>query len=111
MEHITAERSGRLTLEHIFPKNPRDSWRNTIPSDKELSDFVYSIGNLSLLEKGKNRSVGNLSFEEKKDKAFSTSTLAINQEVMNSPVWTVAEIENRSRKFSRIARSIWRLDY
>jgi hypothetical protein len=111
VEHTATERNGILTLEHIFPKSPKDAWKPYMPKDKEPSDFVYLIGNLTLLEKGKNRNIGNISFEEKKDKAFKLSTLAINKGIATLPLWALPNIEHRSRQFARIARTIWRLDY
>jgi uncharacterized protein with ParB-like and HNH nuclease domain len=111
VEHTATERSGVLTLEHIFPKSPKEAWKPYIPKDKEISDFVYLIGNLTLLEKAKNRNIGNISFEEKKEKAFEPSTLAINKDIASSSVWDIASIEHRSRKFAKLARTIWRLDY
>jgi uncharacterized protein with ParB-like and HNH nuclease domain len=99
-EHIAAERLGRLTLEHIMPKNPDKNWHGSIPKDTEVSDYVELIGNLTLLEKGKNRGIGNLSFAEKQTNAFSTSTLAINQELRRLSGWDADSIETRSKKYA-----------
>jgi len=53
-----------FTLEHIFPQGARE---NDWPNRDELSDFVWHIGNFTLLEKDLNDEAGNKSFAFKKD--------------------------------------------
>ncbi len=110
-EKMVAERSGRITLEHILPKNPNQKWKGAIPSDKSVNDYVDRIGNLTLLEKGRNKGISTSGFKEKKEVAYTGSSLAINQELLKSTTWTSKEIENRSNKLARIARQIWRIEY
>lgn len=110
-EKVVPDKGGKVTLEHIFPKSPKDQWSAFMPKDREASDFVYLIGNLSLLEKGRNRGIANSSFEEKKEKAFKLSSLALNQDVAQLEKWSIDEIEARSKRFARLAREIWRADY
>jgi len=110
-EKKVAERSGRITLEHILPKNPGSDWKDAIPRDKELSEFVDLIGNLTLLEKGKNKGIAAAGFQVKKTKAFSRSTLAINEDICKNRTWTYKEIAARSLALGKNAILIWRVGY
>src|SRR6266508_1009681 len=110
-EKMVAERIGRITLEHILPKNPNQKWKGAIPSDENLDDYVDRIGNLTLLEKGRNKGISTLGFKEKKEAAFTGSSLAINQELLKNVTWTCKEIENRSRELASIASQIWHIEY
>lgn len=102
--------SDRVTLEHILPKNPSPEWDKYIGKNN-AEDLVYLIGNLTLLESTKNRSIGNASFEVKKEKAFVTSKLSINESVKSQMFWTSKEIETRSTMLAKLATQKWRLEY
>jgi len=110
-EKMVAERTGRITLEHILPRNPNKEWKGAIPSDEDAEDYVDRIGNLTLLEKGRNKGVSSKGFKEKKSKAFNGSSLAVNQELLKHAVWTSKEIDSRSKNLAGIAKQIWRVDY
>ena len=110
-ERMVAERTGRITLEHILPKNPGREWKGAVPKDEDPEHYAERIGNLTLLEKGRNRGLANASFQGKKAKAFSQSSLAINRQLLDYASWTTKEIENRSRQLASTAKQIWRGDY
>jgi hypothetical protein len=110
-ERQVAERSGRITLEHILPKNPGEAWRPVLAKGKDITEFVDLIGNLTLLEKGKNRGLGNAGFKEKKKKGYAASTLAINKSVCDQDTWTIDSIVPRSQNLAKEARDVWRADY
>lgn len=110
-EKMVAERTGRITLEHILPRNLNKEWKGAVPSDKNPEDYVDRIGNLTLLEKGRNKGISSKGFREKKTKAFNGSSLAINQELLKHATWTAKEIDARSRRLADIAKQIWRVDY
>jgi len=110
-EHKVAERTGRITLEHILPKNPGKEWKGAIPTGKDPADYVELMGNLTLLEKGKNRGIAAASFADKKTKAFAQSSLALNREIAQLSDWTAKEILARSERLAKIALQVWRVDY
>jgi hypothetical protein len=111
VEKMVAEKGGRVTLEHILPKNPNQKWKGAIASDENIEDYVDQIGNLTLLEKGKNKGISTLGFKEKKEAAFVDSSLAINKEILKFTSWTTKEIEERSNNLAKIAKKIWRIEY
>lgn len=110
-EHKVAERTGRINLEHILPKNAGKEWKGAIPTGQDSTEYIELIGNLTLLEKGKNRGIAVASFAEKKAKAFKQSTLALNKEIAQHSCWTTKEILARSEHLAGIAQKVWRVDY
>jgi hypothetical protein len=110
-ERQVAERSGRVTLEHILPKNPGKAWGPISAKGDSITEFVDLIGNLTLLEKGKNRGLGNAGFTEKKEKGYATSGLAINRSLRDEDTWTLESIVTRSKSLAKVAKDVWRADY
>lgn len=92
------------TIEHIFPEN-------YMGNENRLDEnFIYRLGNLTLIEASLNRECGNKSFEEKipiyqKSQYDMTKSLADFQE------WDEDAIRARQNDFGRIATSIWRLPF
>ena len=99
------------TIEHVLPENPAQVWEATF-SPEAIGKFVYRIGNLTLLEAGKNREVGNGTFAEKRV-AYAQSqyqiTLRIPEEFPE--VWTPEVIEARQQRLGVRAIHIWRSAY
>jgi hypothetical protein len=73
--------------------------------------YVYRLGNMTLLDSLINRKVGNNSFQEKCSTAFSQSKLEVTKEILNYSVWGPKQIEERQRKMAKAACQIWRLNY
>ena len=106
-EHTVAESSGRITLEHIMPKNRGSAWASV--DEEKAEQVVDRIGNLTLLEKGKNRGIANSDFSTKCKKAFNRSSLYLNKELVHLTSWTVKSIEQRSADLAKKAILIWTL--
>ncbi len=98
------------TIEHIFPEgqNIPESWVNMIADgDKELAkqyleEYTHKIGNLTIT--GYNSTLGNKSFEEKRDRQSKDGQrfigykngLDINREIATMDKWTVDDIKTRT---------------
>ena len=98
------------TIEHIFPEgqNIPESWVNMIADgDKELAkqyleEYTHKIGNLTIT--GYNSTLGNKSFEEKRDRKSKDGQrfigykngLDINREIATMDKWTVDDIKTRT---------------
>ena len=95
------------TLEHILPDNPNEDWNW---DDVKIQQFHYRLGNMTLLEAGKNRDLGNASFSEKKA-IYKQSTVPMTFEIGNSNLeeWTEDCIDNRQKKMANEAKGIWRI--
>lgn len=96
------------TLEHILPDSPdEDLWDW---EDIKIQQYRYRLGNMTLLENGKNKDLGNINFSEKK-KAYVESTVPMTNEigVSNIEDWTEDSIDTRQKKMAEKAKGIWRL--
>ncbi|MCV3212707.1 DUF262 domain-containing HNH endonuclease family protein [Plectonema radiosum NIES-515] len=109
-ELIANPNATELNLEHILPQKPSDKWLVEF-SKTDPNQYIYRLGNMTLLDSSVNRKVGNTSFEEKSAKAFSNSKLDITREILKDSVWGPKQIEERQKKMAKMACQIWRLNY
>lgn len=94
------------TLEHILPDNPDESWEW---DDSAIQQYKYRLGNMALLEKGKNNDLGNASYLEKKD-VYSKSSIPSTKKIGDTVnEWTESIITTRQQKMSKIAKGIWQI--
>lgn len=117
--HLESDASGRFldfetdpaTIEHVLPENPSGDWLISFPEERH-KDFIYRIGNLTLLESSLNRSVGNAGWKQKLA-AYASSRYALSQDIAREPAeeWTPAAVEERQRALARRAVHIWRADF
>ena len=107
-EHTVNDSGGKITLEHIMPKARGSEWASI--DENQAVQSVDLIGNLTLLEKGKNRGISNAGFVTKCQKAFSQSSLELNKVLVDQDSWTIESIEQRSTQLAERATHIWRLD-
>jgi hypothetical protein len=99
------------TIEHILPENPSDEWERMIPHDK-WEDYIYRLGNLTLLKASTNRDLGIGPYEAKVG-AYQQSEYAITRQIVEfaPDEWNVARIEARQRVMAERALHIWRSDF
>lgn len=96
----------KITLEHILPDNPDESWNW---NDMKVQQNHYRLGNMILLEYVKNKNLGNVPFSEKKE-VYAQSTIPSTKELGESEIqeWTENEINKRQQKLAKKALGIWR---
>jgi hypothetical protein len=95
------------TLEHILPENHETGWEQF--TDTQAEEAVYRLGNLTLLEAGANRGIGNLPFGEKKA-FYRKSVVQITRSIAEqNEHWTLERLAERQRWMARQATTIWRL--
>jgi hypothetical protein len=117
------------TVEHIMPQKWFEKW--PLPSGRfaptgnslaALIDFkvdpemqeqiarrenrINSLGNLSLVTKSLNPSLGNEDFTEKK-KQLAKSLLVLNREIGELAAWTEEAIDVRGIELANLAVEIW----
>lgn len=87
------------SIEHVFPQNPSDDsdW-SAQASAEERPDFVDLVGNLVLLNRGRNSSAGNREFGQKKETylAKRVSDYPRSLEVLGYEHWTKEIIIKRT---------------
>jgi hypothetical protein len=95
------------TIEHILPENPGSNWDEVFSVDIQ-DDYIYRLGNYSLLEASINNKLdNNLSFSEKLEK-YKTSSYKLSNEYCDYEKFTPKEIALRQNKMAKIAKGIWK---
>jgi hypothetical protein len=99
------------TIEHILPENPGSEWEDAIPQE-QWEKYVYRVGNLTLLEAGANRDVGNGGYPAKLEK-YRVSTYGLAAKIVqNAPSqWTAELLTDRQKRLAERAAHVWRSDF
>jgi hypothetical protein len=99
------------SIEHILPENPSSDWLPCFAEERQ-KDFIYRIGNLTLLEASLNRQNGNKPFVEKLP-LYARSAYEQTQSIATSELqeWTPASLNERQRHMARRAIHVWRADF
>lgn len=105
LPHLVNEDPSVITLEHVLPKNPRMSDWAEFDIDI-VSRFSRRIGNMCLLQKTPNNSIGNIPFTEK-IATFQSSPFILTQEISNFTEWTPTSIEKRQSELADLALKAW----
>jgi uncharacterized protein with ParB-like and HNH nuclease domain len=96
------------TIEHILPENPPVIWdKYFAPNYQE--NYIYRLGNYTLLEDHLNNECGDKLLDEKKS-TYSKSQYEISKKVL-SPEWSPVTLELRQQEMSKWASAIWRIPY
>lgn len=100
----------KLEIEHIFPQNPKqkdlEEWKVKI-TDEEWTNWLNTLGNLSLIESPANKKLGNLSYEEKMELLKNHSYLKINKEIYEYREWGLEQLKSRAKKMLEYIKNIW----
>jgi len=93
-----------VSLEHIFPqKAQEDAW----PQRGALTPHLWSLGNLTALERGLNRKAGNKSFQEKAE-AYRESEIALTRDIPERwSDWSTSSVVERTEELFDIAGVLW----
>ncbi len=108
-EQVVNSDSKRVNLEHILPQSLPPTWRNYFTVGINPADYVYRIGNLTLLTKKVNSDVGDASFPDKRSQALDSSLLPLNQVFQSLSKWGNEEIEQRQVDLAKTAVQVWSL--
>lgn len=96
------------TIEHILPENANAAWDNDFPQNIQ-PNYIYRLGNYTLLEDHLNRDCEVLPFDQKKP-FYIRSQYEISKDI-NSNEWNPTILNNRQSDLARRATSIWRISY
>lgn len=108
---VVTEDEKKSTLEHIMPKTRSQDWLKAAKDEAEYLEYVDRLGNLTLIEREKNKAAANASFARKKAEAYSQSELLLTQELCEYPDWTISDIQKRQAHLAKAAVQIWALPY
>ena len=114
---IERQRSGRdfdfesatYSLEHILPEHPSPAWGYIEESKQER--LIYRIGNMTPLETGKNRDLGNADYTVKRS-VYQDSSFQITKAVaQHYDAWDEQKIEARQKQLASVASGIWKVEF
>lgn len=117
---------GGFEIEHIFPQQPSDEAATEF-GDSQDPQIADRLGNLVLVEKSINASLGNRPYSHKRD-VYRQSQLLLTKALAKRPKvgantkidiavaelepcteWNEAAVINRQNRLTALARAVWRL--
>ncbi len=100
--------SATYDLEHILPEHPSEEWSHIEESKQER--LIYRIGNMTPLERNRNRDVGNSDYATKRV-VYANSRFQITQAIAEHyEFWDEEKIEARQKQLAKIATALWRIE-
>lgn len=112
-QHLTKQEydqgSDQYSLEHVLPEQPSDEWQTAV-NDDQAREFLYRLGNMTLLNRKTNRDLGNAPFAQKAAIYRESSFLITRKIAEDNAQWDVERIANRQRWLAKQAKSIWRIE-
>ncbi|MBI5234820.1 MAG: DUF262 domain-containing protein [Deltaproteobacteria bacterium] len=99
----------KVTIEHILPENPNSEWEKWFDAEQQ-NESIYRIGNLTLLETGKNKDCGNKLFAEKKD-IYATSQYLLTKNKTCFNEWKPEVLLRRQQGMASLAKTVWKVQY
>lgn len=93
----------QISIEHILPQTPKigSQWLNDFTDDERLN-YTHKIGNLIIIGRRKNSSLGNLDYQQKRQKYFDKNigSFARSLNIYNTypSHWTPAEYKLNQQK-------------
>lgn len=100
------ENINKESIEHIYPQNPKECWKKSIP--KKSNKTLHTVGNLILVSKSKNSHLSNRCFNEKKKILSIDSYSSI--EVSKEDDWTRETIFKRTENILDFISSRWNIE-
>lgn len=100
-----------ITIEHIFPQKPNESWKKYVSESEYEKMFTLkdTLSNLTLT--GSNSNLGNKTFIEKRDlpvKGYRDSKLFLNKWLSAQEEWNLSKMDERFNELFKIIIQIWK---
>lgn len=92
-------------VEHILPKKIKIGQWNEF-RENEHSEYLWRLGNLTLLGQEYNIKASNKEFLEKKE-MYNKSSIVITKDLLTAESWNKEEISKRQKEFAKLAVDIW----
>jgi hypothetical protein len=106
-EYVPNEDASQINLEHVMPLTPGPEWK--IDAETAVAGERL-LGNMVLLRAGKNKDLGNASFEEKK-KVYKESGYTVTTDVAEYDEWGLPQIRQRQAEMANVAVKAWPLTF
>lgn len=99
--------SDAFNIEHVLPQNPEAGWDSF--SDEEADALAYRLGNMTLMQAGANKDLGNAAYA-KKQPVFEQSVFGITRKIAaDHAEWTPDRIAAHQGWMAAQATGIWRI--
>lgn len=98
------------TIEHILPENPSSVWSDSFPVDIQ-EDYIYRLGNYSLLEASINHKLNHSMPFEEKLVAYKKSSYKLSNEYCDYERFDPKAIALRQEKMAKVAKGIWKSSF
>ncbi|MFN6526389.1 DUF262 domain-containing HNH endonuclease family protein [Nostoc sp. ChiSLP03a] len=118
----------KIEIEHILPQKPEQAIVDDFDKPNEITKYISRLGNLTLLEKTINASIGRGTYSEKKA-AYSQSVFLLTRSITEKPIlgnntainravqdlkeftiWNSQAIEERQKMLTYLAKQVWDMD-
>ena len=103
-----------LQVEHVLPRSWQEHWGveasdqgKKIVLEKERSDHVHRIGNLTLVSKRLNPAMGNAPWKDKRRELKKHSHLRLNARLCQETDWNEQAIRTRGERLAEKVSHIW----
>ena len=100
------ELSSDMTLEHILPQKPNDTWQESFGRDT-YNDAIDRLGNLTILTDKDN--LAQQPFERKRE-ILKESKLALNRKIAEYKTWDMDNLDEYQGWLAKHAVSVWKID-
>jgi uncharacterized protein with ParB-like and HNH nuclease domain len=94
-----------FTIEHILPEKFDENWNQQFNSEAE--NFIYRLGNYTLLESKKNNQCANKTFTDKTN-IYQDSQYQLTKNHLQYDEWNVAALNQYQKQLAKYAKTIWK---
>lgn len=102
------EYSNKIMLEHVLPRNAKDSYWTGNFDVEAKRNWANRLGNLVIIEGAKNARANNKPFPVKVEQYLDKKgKFAITQEVCKEKDWNMKTLEKRQKELIKRAMRIW----
>lgn len=102
----------KISIEHVLPQNPAlgSQWKKDFDDDSQ-TEWLNRLGNLVLISRTKNVSLGNLDFIDKKKKYFDNNmdVFPNSLKVIQNAVWTPETIKNNHNRVIQLIKNHYQI--
>ena len=110
-KHISSDsydfESESYNMEHVMPESINEGWDHI--ADRDHDQFVYRLGNMTILNSRVNRDLGNSDFEVKKEKYQESEFFITRRIAHENSSWHPGRIAEHQKWLARQATAIWRI--
>jgi hypothetical protein len=98
----------QISIEHVLPQNPsaNSQWKKDF-TDEEREEWLNRLGNLVLISRIKNTSLGNLDYIDKKKKYFDTKmdVFPNSLKIIQNPAWDLTTLKDNHDRVIKLLKA------